>query len=289
MFRVLRTLATGLVAVAALGWTAACGVPDAGPVLDTMESQARERGLADRISYRPTSDGTPGTQPMMRGDRWEATSAEFTELVDLLQDNMAAAQDAGYDRLTGNVVVGVEQTEIQLRTVPGPATQEVLEALISPGVTRLEVNSHDLVFGLDPEAYRLFSSAAPQLSAALAEVEDPAKLVITSNHTGARLVVHPGSLTAEGLREILVLTDRLRTAAGDMHLAEITVRDGRIDSIVSRNEAIEPRFITALAQVAPDGTRLSIGHSDAIIGGQSAEPPASEEERLLRELVERPS
>lgn len=50
MIRALRTLATGLVAATAVAWTAACGIPDAGPVLETMESQARERGLSDRKS-----------------------------------------------------------------------------------------------------------------------------------------------------------------------------------------------------------------------------------------------
>ncbi|WIM73041.1 hypothetical protein QP028_04975 [Corynebacterium suedekumii] len=39
-----------------------------------------------------------------------------------------------------------------MRTVPGPATQEVLEALIDPGVTRMEVNSPDtLVLEVWPE------------------------------------------------------------------------------------------------------------------------------------------
>lgn len=290
MIRALRTLATGLVAATAVAWTAACGIPDAGPVLETMESQARERGLSDRVRYSATSDGTPGTMPTMMGPREEATPAGFTELVDLLQDNLSAARTAGYDTLNGNVVSVVGDTEIQMRTVPGPATQEVLEALIDPGVTRMEVNSPDtLVLEVWPERYRTIASLAPQLTQALEEGRHPGVVRISPVHTDSALHLHPGGLTEEVIFDSLLLADRMRAAAGEMYLPEIHVREGRIDRIQARHETIEPQFITALAQVAPDGTGLSVGRHDAVIGGESGEPPASEEERVLRELVEHPS
>ncbi|RSZ64291.1 hypothetical protein EAH68_04625 [Corynebacterium hylobatis] len=300
----LKRIGGGLMSLAlGVGSLIACGLPDATPVVETLQDQARAHGLEQRIDYRTQASGVLGAYPTAVSAWEDATREDVRAMVALLQENTEATREAGFRNFRFHVNLYVDQTRLELRHAPSDELAGVLIDLIAPGVARVSAATPGhLDVAAEETAHGHMVAMAERVGESIVSSREKAGLS-TASHLevrtpgwSANLVLqatgqHP--LTPEHFRRHLDLAAELQMAAEPMRLDRILVRAGQGMDLTIHHGLFDPALFTTLAETAPAGTALIV-HAQtgsalhAVIGGTSPEPPRNTAEEGLREVVEKP-